>query len=114
MNPWALRSERIRWDPEPLGCRASESEEQASQRFSAPHLHGVSIPIAVNDPTLLPALASVVFFRISGYSALKVTEQARLRSQLEGAVAVSLVDVPEDCRILMDAPDGMAVADAID
>jgi hypothetical protein len=64
----------------------------------------------VNDPTLLPALASVVFFRISGYSALKVTEQARLRSQLEGAVAVSLVDVPEDCRILLDAPDGMAVA----
>ena len=64
----------------------------------------------MNDPTLLPALASVVFFRISGYSALKVTEQARLRSQLEGAVAVSLVDVPEDCRILLDASDGMAVA----
>jgi hypothetical protein len=63
----------------------------------------------VNDPTLLPALASVAFFRISGYSALKVTEQARLRSQLEGAVAVSLVDVPQDCRILLDAPDGMAV-----
>jgi hypothetical protein len=64
----------------------------------------------VNDPTLLPALASVVFFRIHEYSALKVTEQARLRSQLEGAVAVALIDVPEDCRILLDAPDGMAVA----
>ena len=69
-----------------------------------------SIPLAVNDPNVLPALASVVFFRISEYSGLQVTDQARLRAQLEGAVAVSLVDVPENCRIVLDAPDGMAVA----
>lgn len=85
-----------------------QCDEQNFATFRRPWTR--SIPLAVNDPTLLPALASVVFFRISGYSALKVTEQARLRSQLEGAVAVSLVDVPEDCRILLDAPDGMAVA----
>jgi hypothetical protein len=64
----------------------------------------------VNDPNLLPALASVVFFRISEYSGLQVTEQSRLRLQLEGAVAVSLIDVPENCRIVLDAPDGIAVA----
>lgn len=64
----------------------------------------------MNDPNLLPALASVVFFRISEYTRLQVAEQARLRSQLEAAVAVSLVDVPDNCRILLDAPDGMAVA----
>ena len=64
----------------------------------------------MNDPTLLPALASVVFIRIAEYTRRQVAEQARLRSQLEAAVAVSIVDVPENCRILLDAPDGMAVA----
>jgi hypothetical protein len=64
----------------------------------------------VNDPNLLPALASVVFIRIAEYTRRQVAEQARLRSQLEAAVAVSIVDVPDNCRILLDAPDGMAVA----
>ncbi len=64
----------------------------------------------MNDPNLLPALASVVFIRIAEYTRRQVAEQARLRSQLEAAVAVSIVDVPENCRILLDAPDGMAIA----
>ncbi len=42
MNPWQIRCERIQTDLEPLGRKASESVEHA------PHLHGVSIPIAVN------------------------------------------------------------------
>lgn len=52
----------------------------------------------------------MVFIRIAEYTRRQVAEQARLRSQLEAAVAVSIVDVPENCRILLDAPDGMAVA----
>ena len=64
----------------------------------------------MNDPNLLPILASVVFVRIADYTQRRVVEQARLRTQLEAAVAVSIGDVPENCRILLDAPDGMAVA----
>jgi len=64
----------------------------------------------VNDPNLLPALASVVFIRIAEYTRRQVAEQARLRSQLESAVATSIVDVPENCRIVLDAPDGMGIA----
>lgn len=65
--------------------------------------------LAVNDHDSLPTLASVVFVRIADYTRRPVTEQARLRSQLEAAVAVALNGVAEASRILVDAPDGLAV-----
>ncbi len=69
-----------------------------------------STPSAVNDPNALPTLASVLFMRIADYTRRPVAEQARLRSQLDVAVAVSLLDFPDGRRIMLDAPDGMAVA----
>lgn len=64
----------------------------------------------MNDPNTLPPLASVVFIRIADYTRRQVAEQSRLRSQLEAAVAVALIDIPVNCRIMMDAPDGTAIA----
>jgi hypothetical protein len=64
----------------------------------------------VNDRNSLPTLASVVFIRIADYTRRPVSEQARLRSQLESALAVALQGVPVRCRIPLDAPDGIAVA----
>ena len=57
----------------------------------------------------LPSLASVVFIRIADYTRRPVTEQSRLRRQLESAVAVSLQGMPAHYRIPLDAPDGMAI-----
>jgi hypothetical protein len=58
----------------------------------------------------MPALASVVFARIAEFARRPVAEQARLRAQLEAALAVSLVDINPANRIVLDAPDGIAVA----
>ena len=78
---------------------------QVSEAFSSPTPF-----IAVNEPNSLPTLASVVFIRIAEYTQRPVAEQARLRSQLESVVAVSLQGAPARCRIILDAPDGMAIA----
>ena len=64
----------------------------------------------MNDPESLPSLASVVFIRIADYNRRPVAEQARLRSQLESAISVSLQGIPTHHRIALDAPDGMAIA----
>jgi len=64
----------------------------------------------VNDPNSLPTFASVVYIRIADYTQRTVTEQARLHSQLESVVAVALQEAPAHCRIVLDAPDGIAVA----
>jgi hypothetical protein len=64
----------------------------------------------VNDePSTLPSLASVIFARITEFVRRPVAEQARLRAQLEAALAVSLDEYPADRRIVLDAPDGVAV-----
>ena len=80
--------------------------------FREPLVPNTCLPLftAVNDPNSLPCLASVVFIRIADYTRRPVTEQARLRSQLESAVAVSLQAMPAHYRITLDAPDGMAIA----
>ena len=77
--------------------------------LTQPH-HFLATHITVNDHDSLPTLASVVFIRIADYTRRPVTEQARLRSQLEAAVSVALKDIRESSRILLDAPDGMAIA----
>lgn len=64
----------------------------------------------MNEPESLPSLASVVFIRIADYNRRPVAEQARLRSQLESAIAVCLQGMPSRQRIALDAPDGMAIA----
>lgn len=64
----------------------------------------------MNVPGSLPALASVVFIRITEFARRPVAEQARLRAQLESALAVALIRIPAQLRIILDAPDGMAIA----
>jgi hypothetical protein len=64
----------------------------------------------VNEPSILPTLASVVFARITEFARRPVAEQARLRAQLESALAVSMTGMPIENRIILDAPDGIAVA----
>jgi len=57
----------------------------------------------------LHALASVVFIRVTEFARRPVAEQARLRAQLEAALAVALIRVLPQARIILDAPDGMAI-----
>jgi hypothetical protein len=64
----------------------------------------------LNAPGSLPALASVVFIRVTEFARRPVAEQARLRAQLESALAVALIRIPPQIRIILDAPDGMAIA----
>jgi hypothetical protein len=64
----------------------------------------------VDDPSILPTLASVIFARITEFARRPVAEQARLRAQLEAALAVVLADIPPRNRIVLDAPDGIAIA----
>ena len=64
----------------------------------------------MNVPGSLPALASFVFIRITEFVRRPVPEQARLRAQLESALAVALISIPSQMRIVLDAPDGMAIA----
>ncbi|MGH8694740.1 MAG: hypothetical protein ACREVM_10995, partial [Burkholderiales bacterium] len=63
----------------------------------------------MNEPSTLPSLASVIFARITEFVRRPVAEQARLRAQLEAALAVSLDEFPAESRIVLDAPDGIAV-----
>jgi len=64
----------------------------------------------LNVPGSLPTLASVVFIRVTEFARRPVAEQARLRAQLESALAVALIRIPLHTRIILDAPDGMAIA----
>ena len=64
----------------------------------------------MNVPGSLPALASVIFIRVTEFARRPVAEQARLRAQLEAALAVALIRTPAHLRIILDAPDGMAIA----
>lgn len=64
----------------------------------------------MNDPSILPTLASVIFARITEFARRPVAEQARLRAQLEAALSVALIGVEVRDRIILDAPDGVAVA----
>ena len=63
----------------------------------------------MNEPSTLPSLASVIFARITEFVRRPVAEQARLRAQLEAALAVSLEKFPSENRIILDAPDGVAI-----
>ena len=64
----------------------------------------------MDDPSILPTLASVIFARITEFARRPVAEQARLRAQLEAALAVVLIDIAARTRVILDAPDGIAIA----
>jgi class 3 adenylate cyclase len=54
--------------------------------------------------------ASVVFLKIQDFARRSVSEQTRLRAQLEAVVAVTTAELPIASRIVLDAADGIAVA----
>jgi len=53
--------------------------------------------------------ASVAFLKIHDFGRRPVVEQARLRAQLEATVAVTLHELAEDSRVVLDAADGIAL-----
>jgi class 3 adenylate cyclase len=55
------------------------------------------------------ALASVAFLKVHEFTRRPVTEQARLRAQLEAVVAVTAAELDPASRVLLDAADGVAV-----
>lgn len=54
-------------------------------------------------------LASVVILRIHEFARRPVSEQARLRAQLEAVVAVTMAELHPESRIVLDASDGVAI-----
>ncbi len=54
-------------------------------------------------------LASVVFFKMHDFARKPVSEQARLRAQLEAVVAVTAASLAPADRIVLDAADGAVV-----
>ena len=55
------------------------------------------------------AHASVVFLKIPELSQNSVTEQVRLKGQLEGAISAGLARLDAGERIVLEAPDGAAI-----
>jgi len=53
--------------------------------------------------------ASVVFLKVQEFARRPVSEQARLRAQLEAVVAVTTVDIQAAGRIVLGASDGAAI-----
>lgn len=53
--------------------------------------------------------ASVAFLKIHDFGRRPVVEQTRLRAQLEAAVAVTLHELEEASRVVLDAADGIAL-----
>jgi hypothetical protein len=63
-----------------------------------------------NPGAATTALASVVFLKMHEFARRPVTEQTRLRAQLEAVVAVTTAELEPGGRIVLDAADGVAVA----
>ncbi len=57
----------------------------------------------------MSVLASVVILRIHEFARRSVSEQARLRAQLEAVVAVTMAELHAESRIVLDASDGVAI-----
>ena len=62
--------------------------------------------MATSQPSLF---ASVAFLKIHDFGRRPVVEQARLRAQLEVVVAVTLPELRENGRVVLDAADGIAL-----
>jgi len=56
-----------------------------------------------------PTLASVVVLRIAEFTRKPVTEQVRLKERLDALVTFAIRPVPAAARIVLDAPEGVAV-----
>ena len=62
-----------------------------------------------NNTASPPTLASVVVVRIAEYTRKPVAEQVRLKERLDALVTFAIRPVPTAARIVLDAPEGVAV-----
>ncbi|MBI2296445.1 MAG: hypothetical protein HYU76_10535 [Betaproteobacteria bacterium] len=63
----------------------------------------------MNEIVSTPALASVVVLKIQEFTRRPVAEQIGLKAQLEALVTLAIRSLPAAERIVLDAPDGVAV-----
>src|SRR5207302_915357 len=63
-------------------------------------------------PVSASLVASVVFLKIAEFARRSASEQARLRAQLEAVVAVVTAEIDPANRVVLEAADGAALADA--
>lgn len=56
-----------------------------------------------------PSLASIVFLKIQDFARKSVSEQTRLKAQLEAVIAVTTASLAAEKRIVLDASDGAAI-----
>jgi len=63
----------------------------------------------VNTPDQPPVLASVVFLKVPDFARRPIAEQARLRAQLEVAVAITIAEISPDARMVLDGSDSIAI-----
>lgn len=62
-----------------------------------------------NNTASPPTLASVVVLRIAEFTRKPVTEQFQLKERLDALVTLAIRPVPSAARIVLDAPEGVAV-----
>ena len=60
-------------------------------------------------PTASPIFANIAFLRIAGFAGRGVQDQARLKGRLEARLREAIEGLPAADRIVLDAPDGMAL-----
>lgn len=60
-------------------------------------------------PAAAPAFANVAFLKIAGFGERPVADQARLKARLESRVREAIAGLPASDRIVLDAPDGIAL-----
>jgi hypothetical protein len=57
----------------------------------------------------MPTLASVIAFKIQGFSSRPVAQQAQLKAQVEALITLAIQPLPATERIVLDISDGMVV-----
>lgn len=63
----------------------------------------------MNETASAPVLASVIVLKIQDFTRRPVTDQTRLKAQLEALVGIAIQSLPAADRIVLDAPGGVAV-----
>lgn len=63
----------------------------------------------MNEIVSTPTLASAVVLKIQEFTRRPVAEQTKLKAQVEALVALAIRSLPAAERIVLDAPDGVAV-----
>src|SRR2546430_15709105 len=98
-------------EPDPLSSRdATLLSERDSNRLllvfkGSQNLH----PAGVSKNKSASVFASVVFLKVQEFARRPVTEQARMRAQLDAVVAVTTAELAPASRIVLEASDGIAV-----